>query len=458
MWLSKMFLSLVATFITITLLSTITACNYIEENFHVYDAAEEHPIANTELKFPLKWEGHELVRENFDGSHYFVNVPNNVITTECKMLAVYYCNSGSDTIQFGVKEIVQVQLDGIWYTLKGFLPPRNKPLELTPTIGLRSTTEVRHEIKFPNPLPSGRYRIVDNFYNERMQLGSYKIAYFWVIEPGAERPPESETTGDARLEDINLTVTSGYAVRRQVTDTDKSILFSIENISGKRYITTAAILDRCNDGEWERIPLADVNFGFGLQYGWSRWSIGILLHEPLEPGDYRAMLIMNEFNSNVDIFPQLMFSVISADDAPEPAWDAAQLIPSRITEISTSVTMTIKNNIITRENPELEIVLEVDRQYTYGEPFTIEVKLGNGWFEVPFVRAFFRDWGMGINENTPLEYRTIQRSFVGLIGIVPPGQYRIIKEFCIWEGSFLPTLVAREFAAAEFTVAEVLGG
>ena len=438
-------------------LSTITACNHIEEELYVYDAISEYPIVNSELQSPYEWAGHELVRENFDGSHYFVNVPDNVITTECEMLVVYYTNqSGSDTVQFGADEIVQVQLDGAWYTLKSFLPTRDKPLELPLNTIWGSENEVRHEIRFSNLLPSGFYRIVDNFFNERMQLGTYKFAYFWVTEPGAERPPESETTGYARLEDINLTVIASNAVQRQVTDADKRIIFRIENISGKRYLTTAVILDKCNDGEWERIPFAHANFG--LQFGWTHWSNAIFLHEPLEPGDYRVMLIMNVFNSTGDIFPQHIFSVISADEAPEPVWDATQLIPSRITGISTSVTMTIENNIITRENPELEIVLDADRPYTYGYPYDIEVKLDDEWFQVPFASVSFHDWGFGIDENTPLEHRTIQRSFLGAIGIVPPGQYRIIKEFCVWEDNFLLTLVAREFAAAEFTVTEVLGG
>ncbi|MCL2224571.1 MAG: hypothetical protein FWB96_06350 [Defluviitaleaceae bacterium] len=421
--------------------------------------AETRPVTAgaTEIQnAPVReWAGHELVRENLQGNRHSVTVPNNVITTEDETLVLYYVNrSGSDAKLFGAEEFLQVQLDGVWYTLEGFLPERAEPLRLPPA-AVGGNDEVRHEINFPNPLPTGRYRFADNLFNERMQMSETVTAYFWVTEPGAERPPESETTGTARLEDINLTVTAVNSVRTQVTDTDEYLFFHIENLSGKDYLTTAVSLAVYAEGTWHAIPFDHANMG--LQFGWTHWANQIFLYEPLSSGDYRITLTMNVFNTLGNIYPQYTFSVISSEDAPEPVWDATRLSRSRITEISTNVTMTPTNDILTRENPTLELVLEeVDRQYTYGMPFSIEVKLDGEWFEVPFAVAFFHLGGMIINQITPLESRTIQRDFVNFVGTVPTGQYRIIKEFNAWGHGFPPQNLAREIAVAEFTVAEVL--
>jgi|GEM_PF-2541182 len=433
-----------------------TACVYASE------AEVITPSAEAEVVPPIEWAGHPLVRSRFVGRHNGVAVPQNVITPACTRLFVYYENWSGYYVRFSINEQLEVYLDGAWYTLVDFLPQRERPITFPPRAIDHSIVieTVRHTIHFPHALPPGRYRLTDTFYNWGMQMHENKIAYFWVTEPGAERPSESETTGAAQPGDVILTVTSMNTARPQVSNVDEIFFFHTEVLTGRNFLITRVFLDRYASGNWESVPFEHANYG--LQFGWTTSSNELFLHQPLAPGRYRVTLTMNAFNlphtMSVpgDIFPQYEFEVVAEEGAPEPAWDAARLLPSQITELGDRVTMTLASDIITRENPMLEIVLEVDRGFMYGQMFQIEVNLDGEWFQVP-MHGFFTLEGLIIDENTPLAYRTIRRNFVRSIGVVPPGHYRIIKKFNAWGHGSPPQNIERQTIAAEFTVTEILG-
>ena len=414
----------------------------------------------------LVWKGFTVEHSYYGGSATNVFVPENVLTTQDQVLSVLFGASSGSPVQFGMKEIIQVNLDGEWYSLPDLLMHREQPLIMAPLsdgVEYRSEeSKTAHSVDLSpfGALPPGKYRLVEEFFWGNVNK-EYQFAYFWVIAPGGKRPIESETTGTARLEDIAFSVDSPYAAQRTITDQNYLLRLNITNLSGKWYNAKEAILEIWKAGQWENVAFQHANLG--LIFNWGSSSELLFLDEPLEVGDYRIRLIMSVFNLTGTVEPQSFFSVLSGEEAPIPQWKVSQLHPSPIdvAEVSSGVTMTLKSPVLTMDNLEFEFVLTAidDYSYFYGEPFTIEVLLDGSWYSVPFASDGFDSIGYGIDSSTSLQDRTHTCHPLWAAGILPAGQYRLLKEFMVNNPSIdedNPIYLGKEFAIAEFTVETTL--
>jgi hypothetical protein len=469
----------VSTLITIISLLLSAACGPVsggapgtakEQPGDTQEAITTGPDGNT------TWNGFALIREDYYGRPEDAFVPENVLTTEDQTLTVFFLSGfGSDGMEYGITEIVQVYLDGSWYTLadgseKSEIQPvnlsqREQPLILPPfSMPVEEAEKTEHivDLSTLGTLPPGRYRFVERLFLERLQLEQYAIAYFWVVLPGEDIPPESGTSGTARPEDIAFFVESLYEARRVITDADTMLFMNIENLSGRQYITSNAILEMKHGSQWVDVAYQHANLG--LLQSWAKNRDILFLEEPLTAGEYRLRLAMSVFGtqSGIEPEPESEFTVYPYNEAPEPGWEVTRLRVSPYDDAhqSAGVTMTLASAVLNKEKTELEFVLTADDHYSYGEPFGIDVLLEGIWYSVPFTSVGFHDIGYSIDPDTEISNRSHIAYPVFAVGILPAGHYRLTKEFDLvgpetteWGG---PVYLSKETVFAEFTVEETL--
>ena len=397
-------------------------------------------------------------------------MPVNVITTEEQTLIILFRGNINEEPQYIVAEFVQVNLDGVWYTLSQHLSLIEEPLivENVDRKEYRAGPSIEHmvDLSVIGKLPPGKYRLVEKFLWEQLKEENYAFAYFWVIEPGGKIPPESETKGRPRMSDIIVTVESINEARRCITDRDDMISIVIENISGKNYFPKDLILEMKKYGIWQKIDYPHANLG--LISPWQVNTNEIFLNEHLKAGKYRIRLSMNvnmlsqDIREPDDIEIKCEFTVLSDKDAPKPEWkpERLQLSPYDAAKQSTGIIMTLTNPVFNQSNTELEIILTAENSYFYGSTFQIEVLIDEKWYYVPFVNATgFSAVGCGVEPNSQNPTHKILCNPVRFCGILPVGHYRMIKEFSLLgldtpEGHRI--YLANEFAIVEFSVEETL--
>ena len=406
------------------------------------------------------WQDVDLIREDYQGSSQNVAVSDNVLTTADHILTMLLFNSsGSDGAQFGVKEFVQVKLNDDWYTVPTNISQREIPLILDPfspyvdPFSVENCTEYSVDLSVIGTLPPGQYRLVERFFIERLQYEYFALAYFWIIEPGDERPPESESSGPARIEDIALSVVSTAEALRVITDRDEMFDILVANKTGKEYVSTNAVLELWQKGEWVQVSYQHVNLS--LVSGWQTTAERLFLGEKLLPGDYRLRLSINVFATTSGIEPDCLFTVVSFDDAPEPEWDISRLSLSELGNSvqNTGVRIIAENTVLNRNNTGINLKIIANNNYNFGEPFSIEVFLDGKWYSVPFANGAFISIGYSTESRTEITHDP-----VGACGVLPAGQYRIIKAFDLVDQSSPQEVIylAKEYASAEFTVEETL--
>ena len=436
------------------------------------------------------WNGLELIRDDFRwynrGTFSGVSVPENVITTEDKTLTVFFRSyDGGD--EYGVKEYIRVNIDGIWYTINQQISQydENDTLVLLGYQGDRRDYREWEGEKYTvdlsvlGKLPVGAYLFIETFYDSRFKEERHAFANFWIIKPGGKRPPESETTGKAREEDIVLYARSIYEARRDITDKDVTFYVAVENISGKSYSIenerekkdTWPVLEiqkNNKDNKWGKIEYPHINAG--LVSGWTTDYNEVFLYEPLSAGHYRIRIPMQVFKNpeSTEREPGYIeviceFDVIAYSYAPEPKWEISRLMPSpyETSEQSTGIKMTAVNPVLNKNNTKLELTLTAYNIYEYGEPYQVEILIDDKWYCVPFSNGGFNMLAYMITPED--SEKTFNCNPVFACGILPAGQYRITKEFDLWERMpegeerWSDVFVAKEFAFAEFTVEEMLG-
>jgi hypothetical protein len=421
------------------------------------------------------WNGFELTLKDMGWGSWNVDVtvPENVLTTKDQTITVSFKSRGG-TYEYGFNEFIQVYLDGIWYSIQQELSQNEEPLILDTFHGnwIEDDDRTEHTVDLSviGELPPGKYRLIEAFYEERFKETNYNFAYFWVINPGDKRPPESETTGKARKEDIVLSVQSLYEARRDITDKDTLFVMYIENLSGKEYCIdneqekNPPVLEMKQNGKWVKIEYRHVNAG--LTFGWMTDRSEFFLDEPLAAGHYRIKTPMQVFikpgstqrePGYIEIICE--FEVIAYENAPEPKWEVSRLkkSPYDASKQSTGVTMSLTNPVLNKDNTDIEITLTADKLYNYSEPYEVEVLLDGNWYRVPFAHGVFIQpqytIDPKISEHSKLRFPC---DVASKCGILPAGQYRIIKEFTIPDNSPGGVYLAKEFAIADFTVEETL--
>jgi len=272
---------------------------------------------------------------------------------------------------------------------------------------------------------------------------------------------------------------------------DNWFLMNIENLSDKDYVASAAILERRIENDWASSGAFSVStsltigdersaiytaFGISDTDDWKVVSYGhanlrmirryrgnsnfLYLNEPLKAGDYRITLVMNVLNSVDTIEPSCEFTVIKHSDLPLLQWDISQLYPSlyKDAEQSTDVIMSFANPILDRENITFDLLIASDEKYSYGSQYEIDVLLDGMWYSVPFLSdIWWESRNIILNPDTGKTEHVQPVTPLHNVGILPAGQYRIVKEFDRVEfsnGYVIP--LSSEFAIAEFTVTELL--
>jgi hypothetical protein len=280
-----------------------------------------------------------------------------------------------------------------------------------------------------------------------------------LIWEGSERPPESEASGPACLGDISLRAEAISQARRVITDKDTVFFFVIENLSGKRYTTSSAVLEKKQGNDWASVDFEHANLG--LISEWKTQSDMLFLRAPLAAGDYRLRLSMRTFDYYGPgnwIEPECEFTVTAYADAPEPRLYPAQLALSTFDESmqSESVSIALKNPILNERSTILEYVVTANDCFNFGESYGIDALLDGKWYSVPFANDMFLAIGYSITPDTAERIRTYSCHPVVACGVLPAGRYRMIKAFDLCDpdaGSESPvTYLATEYASAEFTV------
>lgn len=417
------------------------------------------------------WNGLELLREerpinDWGLLHGDVSVPENVLTAKDRTITLSFKSRGGE-YEYGFGEFIQVYLDGAWYSSTKELSQNEKPLVLG--YGGRDETGTTHTVDLSalGGLPPGRYRFVETFYDARLKEEICAFANFWVVEPGKKRPPESEISGKARKEDILLSVQSLYEARREITDMDIWFCMHIENLSGKQYIIEQdeVVLEVKQKGKWETVGLRHVNAG--LISGWRTDRHEVFLNEPLAAGRYRIRFPIHVFDMprashagrpGVEIIGE--FEVLAHENAAKPKWEISRLSPSPFDEANQSpgISMSLKNPVVNKKNTELEITISADKFYTFGEHYMTEVLLKGTWYQIPFASGGFTDIGYSIGYEGHASANYPCRPVLAC-GVLPEGQYRIIKEFTLREYSpeGWGEAIANEFAIVEFAAEETIG-
>ena len=139
--------------ITCFLFTMLVACRPISGNTpgKIMEQSENTPGTTfTRPDGNLMWNEFVLIREDYYGRSEDAFIQENVLTTEDQTLTVLFLSGfGNDNLEYGVTEVIQVNLDGNWYTLATEpenseiqpvnLSQRDKPLILPNVINLRKT-------------------------------------------------------------------------------------------------------------------------------------------------------------------------------------------------------------------------------------------------------------------------------------------------------------------------------
>ena len=183
----------------------------------------------------------------------------------------------------------------------------------------------------------------------------------------------------------------------------------------------------------------------------------------MDAGHYRIRLPIHT-NEPGSIELACEFDVIAYKNAPTPEWDISRLKLSKYSaydksEQNADIKMSFANPVLDKDNKTLEILLTAEKCYTYGEPYETEVLLDGKWYRVPFAGGGFQLPAFSIGPNAKNQKAACGCAPVYSCGILPAGQYRIVKEFDL-QGPDSPegyvSYTAKEIATAEFTVTEAL--
>jgi len=187
----------------------------------------------------------------------------------------------------------------------------------------------------------------------------------------------------------------------------------------------------------------------------------LYLNEPLAAGNYRLMLSISVFNTSDALDYVYEFAVVPYGDVPEPQWDTSRLSPSSLvsTNQSVDITMRIENSVLNEGNTSLVLAITSGGAYAYefGVAYGVEVLLDGKWYSVPFAHNAFTLQAIVASPGFPDSIYELNVGPVFQCGVLPAGQYRLVKSFDLRDQSAsVVTFLANEYAFAEFTVEKTL--
>jgi len=392
------------------------------------------------------WNDMELTRTIPTHNRADIEAVNSVLTVGENTLELHFKRGLENQLKFGPEWFVQVKIDGLWFNIPN-------DIQMDSALSVENSSKAKEKLTFDLSglnLPAGEYRFALKYSEERLLDTGYISAPFWVINPGDEIPSASLTSGEADPADIIVSVSSRFPARPMITDADAMIVLHIENLSGKDYTHSRLKLEKLGGSEPETIKYEHANMG--MVRPWAQDSSEIFLNEPLAPGKYR--LTPSLYSGSIPfITPEIEFYVIAESRAPRPIWDNAEWLPSTHVASSERIRITLGDTSLGGDKTELQISLDCDIDYQYGEFFMLEANIGGQWFTVPTAH------GIGY---LAIAHSTSARSDFALNltythGILPTGQYRLVMEFqevSYSEGAGTSKYLSREIAFTEFEVTE----
>jgi len=257
--------------------------------------------------------------------------------------------------------------------------------------------------------------------------------------------------------DFVLFVESLAHARSEITDKDLMIYFRGRHsyLPNWEYAIVygygTAVLERKENGLWVEIENYSVEF---LDFMWG--SQGILnFDNPLTVGDYRLhhTMLVEGMENKVEL--EVEFTVIPFENASKAAWDIINM--SRWFDelhrppVSENISITIENSILNMANPELNMTITANGEYTYGE-FVLVYVIDGDWNIVPEI------WGYTHNEDehtiSPNTENTHTINLFDRFGVLPSGVYRLVFEMHLLQTA--PDGTNWEVGSAEFIVEETL--
>jgi len=257
--------------------------------------------------------------------------------------------------------------------------------------------------------------------------------------------------------DFVLFVESLAHARSEITDRDLMIYFRGRHsyLPNWEYSIIygygTAVLERKEDSLWVEVENYNVEL---TDFIWG--SMGLLRFDnPLTVGDYRLhhTMFVEGMENKVEL--EIEFAVIPFENAPKPAWDIIHM--SRWFDelhrppVSENISITIENPILNMTNPELNMAITANRDYTYGE-FILVYLVDGDWNIVPEI------WGYTRNENeytiSPNTENTHTIDLLDRFGVLPSGVYRLVFQMHLPQTA--PDGTNWEVGSAEFIVEETL--
>lgn len=420
---------------------------------------KELPIIIEGEKFT--WNGYtiELAERSYIGySKFFTEITDNVLTEKDQILRFKIQNRFNEAIiEYAYDKKLEVKIDDVWYEIKDYFQKEADEADIAAN-KVQPEETVDYTIDFADyrKLAPGEYRFLCNMRGTKDKYSESSYIYFWVVSRGETAPPEAKIFGEADERDINLSVIPRFPAMKQLTDKDyeynlySSMAYKLINKSGKTYYMREdeqPILEKNSNGVLEELELLFINGG-NIE-GWSENIETFTTDYQLPAGSYRLTIPMRADGKKM-IYPYCDFEVVPEALALAPSLDKDTLEKSTAdeSELNTDVRINLKNNTITKTDRILESSITSEIECSTGAYYAVEAYIDDGWYEIPEMTGWVAI-GIIINEGET-EDTCFNYDPLGICGRLPPGRYRIVKEFN--SGDYNQENWKTYFAAAEFEI------
>lgn len=131
--------------------------------------------------------------------------------------------------------------------------------------------------------------------------------------------------------------------------------------------------------------------------------------------------------------PLILFSLLAAMILSACARDLP-LEETVVLPVSQCITMAVDAETITPEGASFLLLQTTDLDIQYGDAYILEKQTENGWEAVPtIIEAYaFHAVAYSLPKDMP---KTLEVDWAWLYGSLPPGEYRLAKEFMDFRGT-----------------------
>ena len=217
-----------------------------------------------------------------------------------------------------------------------------------------------------------------------------------------------------------------YTLAGDVTVTiEQDMVYSLEDALKKKIISVQSILDQAKiDEKYGICETAFYSDGGSIEYRYKDYTI----------------LKLNSLDGNRDLIIGFSGTIINNEQLKNESYKVAE--EKKIQEKYSKVSMSIKENTLTKTGATI-IISDISKtKNTYGEWFRIDKKTNVFWNELKSIdeNYVFNDIGLTVGEDDKLEVNT---DWSKIYGKLEKGEYRLVKE--LYDGEHI-------YLAVEFTI------